>query len=552
MDNSFELLNDFQKEVFKDIVKLDSCSISLPVGSGKTLLSIVVALHQSNDYEKILFVCSKTLVENAVNDIKKFFGDTLPFKILHKDYIKNIETFTITNEKIIITTIDVVSKYYKNLDIQRFLIDKRIINQGRFGQHELIYYNTPTKSYINQNLSGPGLLYSTNWGSLIIDEVQNFTNIETGKCQGLASIYSKTRYALSGTLFNEPKPEKMLGYFTMMHNPNFPKNLPETIKHLRNGFKGYNKYIVHRDTNPSYTEPIINEVIINHQMNANEETLYIILKDTLKVIAKYARQYKNEGNIDLFRKFNSYKLAMLIYLRQSLVCPILPIAKAMLDSIDLKNRSRITRIINDKIQESGLSDFLDSTDAINSSRIKEMNTVLEKHEDEKVLIFTTFRTCLQVVASFVKGPVFTLTSNMSSAKRQSTLELFKASSNGRLLLTYDIGSEGLNLQEANNVLLLDFFWNCGKTKQAIGRVLRYGQQANVVNIYHFTSNTGIEQAIFTKQKEKMTILNELSTGTQVSAVKTININDVIRFLEDYDTNASLMRDVKRLGTHRRV
>ena len=49
-------------------------------------------------------------------------------------------------------------------------------------------------------------------------------------------------------------------------------------------------------------------------------------------------------------------------------------------------------------------------------------------------------------------------------------------------------------------MLIDFYWNSAKTKQAIARIYRYGQTANLVNIYMFISNTGIEKIIMKKQK----------------------------------------------------
>jgi SNF2 family DNA or RNA helicase len=80
--------------------------------------------------------------------------------------------------------------------------------------------------------------------------------------------------------------------------------------------------------------------------------------------------------------------------------------------------------------------------------------------------------------------------------------------NGILLLTYQVGANGLNLQCSNTVLLLDFWWNTGKINQAIARVLRYGQEAKKINIYYFTSNTGIEKILFDKQQAKLIVAKE--------------------------------------------
>jgi SNF2 family DNA or RNA helicase len=79
-------------------------------------------------------------------------------------------------------------------------------------------------------------------------------------------------------------------------------------------------------------------------------------------------------------------------------------------------------------------------------------------------------------------------------------------------------------------LLLDFEWSHGKSEQAIGRVLRYGQESNVVNIYLFSSNTAIEKAIFEKQDVKLNILKELETGSQKSKIVPVKVKDIINIL----------------------
>ena len=66
-----------------------------------------------------------------------------------------------------------------------------------------------------------------------------------------------------------------------------------------------------------------------------------------------------------------------------------------------------------------------------------------------------------------------------------TARTLKKSKNGILLLTFGIGANGLNLQCADTVLIADFWWNADKTRQAIARILRYGQEATCINIYYY-------------------------------------------------------------------
>ena len=125
---------------------------------------------------------------------------------------------------------------------------------------------------------------------------------------------------------------------------------------------------------------------------------------------------------------------------------------------------------------------------------------------------------------------------MTSKQRANVLEEFKKQNKfgNILLLTYDIGSEGLNIQCANTVILVDFYWNSGKTSQAVGRVLRYGQTSPEVNLYFLTANTAIEKAIFSKQDLKLQILNELENGNVKTTIPKIKTADIIKMIETED------------------
>jgi SNF2 family DNA or RNA helicase len=121
-----------------------------------------------------------------------------------------------------------------------------------------------------------------------------------------------------------------------------------------------------------------------------------------------------------------------------------------------------------------------------------------------------------------------------------------------LLLTYEIGGEGLNLQKiANTVILLDFVWSDGKTSQAIARVLRYGQESKEINIYHFISNTAMEKSIFEKHKIKLKIIEELETGGIKTNTKKITVNNIIKIIEK-DENLNIMNEIQQLKNNKNV
>ena len=64
----------------------------------------------------------------------------------------------------------------------------------------------------------------------------------------------------------------------------------------------------------------------------------------------------------------------------------------------------------------------------------------------------------------------------------------------------------------------------------------------VVQAYYFTSNTGIENALFAKQKSKLAVSAELRRGPMTNKVSTLRMKDITRFLRRED-NVALLRSV---------
>lgn len=521
------VLTTFQENVVKECIEKGYGGLSLPLGSGKTIISLNVALRQSPN-DPILVVMSKSLMSSWMHEIEKFYQDTLPFVAVHSSTMKIHEWKLDPNTRIVLTTPQVLAKYYKEYNIKDEFVEQ--IFHQRVGYTN--YYKDVKKPYCYYTQGG-GIFYSRNWGAMIVDEVQRYTNHETLQCQAIASICARHRWVLSGTLFDEPKAERILGYHIITNIPNVPKNFPHTDVFIRsNMFNGLREHVVHRDKNVNFVPPIVNKQIISHVLSKEEEYIYTQLKNTLVQIRLRATQYRREGNIEDARRFNSYKMVMLCYLRQALVCPIIPLASISLDAYDTERRSDLAQILTTQFRESNLMGYLDNIESVKSSRIKTILKHVDQFQDEKLILFSCYSSCLKIIETFLKNrPILKIEANMNIAKRGQVIENFRNTDNGVLLLSYQLGSEGLNLQCCRNVFLLDFWWNAGRTQQAIGRIFRFGQEAKTINVYMFNSNTALEKIIFDKQQSKLQILDELQTGPMRSKVPTIRIDDIIRLLE---------------------
>lgn len=528
-------LNDYQKVIFDECRLKDSGGLSLPLGSGKTLLSLVLSLYMTVDYQKpILVVVSKSLLGSWETEIKKFFGDQLRYTIVHQNLMKDgLASWKLKESThLVLTTADVIAKSYSENGVnQRFVYQE-------YDDARMTYitcYKTPFNPLLKHSI-GSGVLFSVDWGCLIVDEIQKYTNVSTKWCQGLGALKSDHRWGLSGTMFDEPKIQRILGYHLIINAPDKPRNLPDTQKLVHSiNFKGLNELLVHRKENAAFDPPNVRETIVKHRLSDEEEKIYTTMRTILLEIKKNAELAKLHKDEDELKKLNSYKLVMVMYLRQALICPIIPITSVALKASDMREKSELSKIIMNEMDKLGLTDWLNKEESIESSRLTQVIEACNQHKNEKVVIFSCFKSFLDIGEYLFKKklterPLFRMTSSMSSTKRTKLIKDFEKTTNGILLLTYQLGAEGLNLQFATTVMLVDFWWNASKEQQAIGRIYRYGQKAEEINVYFFTANTGIEEILFKKQKAKNAVLEELKTGKIKTKVPRLKLDEVIKLI----------------------
>ena len=237
---AFLQLNDFQKEIFFECIDINQAGMSLPLGTGKTLLSLCVCLYRTiNNTNPILVCTSKSLISNWESEIKKFFGNELKYEVVHKSMFpkKNITLWKIKPDtKVILITADTLADQYKQYNVDKKFITKTYVKKQNIYINE---YIRPTNPFLDHTLGG-GMFYSVKWACLIVDEVQKYTNIDTLWCQSLGAICSDCRWVLSGTMFDEPSLNRILGYYVILNAKGKPRSLPEIQKYVSDvDFKGF-------------------------------------------------------------------------------------------------------------------------------------------------------------------------------------------------------------------------------------------------------------------------------------------------------------------------
>lgn len=129
----------------------------------------------------------------------------------------------------------------------------------------------------------------------------------------------------------------------------------------------------------------------------------------------------------------------------------------------------------------------------------------EKHQDEKVLVFTQFADTAYYLSEQLKKRNFGHLEHVTGDSENPTAlaqrfspvsnKISPAKNDFRVLISTDVLSEGQNLQDAHIILNYDLPWAIIRLIQRAGRVDRIGQKAEEIICYSFLPEDGIEQII---------------------------------------------------------
>ena len=145
------------------------------------------------------------------------------------------------------------------------------------------------------------------------------------------------------------------------------------------------------------------------------------------------------------------------------------------------------------------------------TKMSKMLSYIEKilsEKENKIIIFSQFDNMLKLIGNVLtESNINYLMLNGSFSVINSRIKKFKLDFNIRIvLLSSDKAASGLNLTEANHILLLDTH-NAGTImsdlieEQAIGRAIRLGQKKNV-EIKRFVMKNTIEEENYNRNIKK--------------------------------------------------
>lgn len=152
-------------------------------------------------------------------------------------------------------------------------------------------------------------------------------------------------------------------------------------------------------------------------------------------------------------------------------------------------------------------------------------------EGSKTLIFSQFVKHLEFVAETLRSEgIPFLYLDGSTKNRMALVDRFQQQGTELIfLISLKAGGVGLNLTAAENVFILDPWWNPAIEAQAIDRAHRIGQTKTVFS-YKFISQNTIEEKIVELQNTKKQLFDELIIEEE-SFFKSLTTEDILNLIE---------------------
>lgn len=485
--------------------------IRLEMGLGKTLTAIAHSLiSPSSSKEKYptLIIASKTLLtEWKTNGFEKFFDDRVKVLYLHEHYIKKSLLSTINEKNIceydfVVTTYDVCSVACR---------------MGGYCQKIEDY-----EGECNSNLgSGIDIIYKINWERIILDESQKIANPDTWTYKYILLIKGKYKWCLTGTPVKNYDSDiwaqfRFCGYTGVEKKAMWSRGYMDFMRQHR-----LNDAILNIDyENTHITLPEKIEHILTVDFGDMERKVYDIIQN--KTAGVFSDVICGDD------EFSSV-FGLFTRLRQCCIAPYLITTESKRERKNIKEEKQSTDIILKDLKEENIRKWLldkDGEAGIYSAKMKQIIKIIKEiPSNEKILIFSSYTSVLDLLAyackKLLKNFKFSqMDGDTQICERESIIQNFKENDNIRcLFMTYKVGSEGLNLTNANHVICIEQWWTPTITKQAITRCYRPGQEKEV-HVYNIFVKESIEERVNKVCSSKQELSNKI-LGKDVTDTKNV-------------------------------
>jgi SNF2 family DNA or RNA helicase len=492
---------------------------SSSVGTGKSLQAITLIMH---DYASSippeypnLIICPLSTIYTWKEQLDLFVGESCPYLVIRpdetdKNIIDNLTLEYMKKYKVIIINCErlrsIASKYelYDNL-----------FEYDAFGRKIGINKCKPP-SVKSMKDRGEIMIFNTPYHRIIFDESHHASNPKTLLFYSIMCLYSKRKWCMTGTPIR-----------------NFSSDLFSQFR-----FLGFDKIISPKQFKyNTYLNNKLNELIL---YMSKEDAGIKLPPKTEKVIAltltgkeKEIYDYFIAGTREAYGGFLvgcvSFANVLTLFLRLRQCCVAAnTVTKDQYKIVDDSSVENKLSGINTSVSFTFAQKFLDNmtsglaswisdslgTAGIKSAKIVECIKIIGQiPKQDKIIIFTSFKRLIDLIETAIlkeyKGLKYErIDGDITGQARSNAINHFKYNPDTRvLIMSYKVGSDSLNLTEANHMIFMEPTWTPATKLQAIGRCHRMGQNKEVF-IYDIIISDTIEQKVLNICKSKEDLFNQ--------------------------------------------
>ncbi len=322
--------------------------------------------------------------------------------------------------------------------------------------------------------------------TVIVDEAQHLKNPSTKRFRAISSLKSNFRVALTGT----PVENRIRDLWSIFH-------------FLMPGLLGKRTEIerVERTSDVKGLEHTLNVVSPFILRRTKKE----ILKELPPLIVK-------EYPVEMSPRQKEIYLSLLLRGRAGFLE-----SRGEMDHIQiltLLTKLRLAANHPDLVSQEG-------EDVLESGKIQILLELIDEIQEAggRVLIFSQFVKMLKIVEKvLLEKEIPFLYMDGSTKNRGELVDRFNDGEGTAFLLSLKVGGVGLNLTGADNVIILDPWWNPAVEEQAFSRAHRIGQNREVVVSKLFSRET-IEEKILNIQRDKKDLSDFFISGAMTEPSK---------------------------------
>ena len=188
----------------------------------------------------------------------------------------------------------------------------------------------------------------------------------------------------------------------------------------------------------------------------------------------------------------------------------------------------------------GIDHYSEYRDAKFEQLLSILQTVFE-HGNKKIIVFAIFKKTIKYLNIRLRkaGYKCAVIYGDSNIDKTEVLRNFQFDDSIRVLLSSEVGSEGLDMQFCNTLVNYDLPWNPMVVEQRIGRIDRFGQESPIVNINTIIVRESILEDIYERLLARIGIFREsigdleaiLDSTMTTEDGKSITIQDALKYME---------------------